>query len=232
MSDTLTVPTPASAARFPLWVTAPGWGISVDLTPPEVTNARQVAVLRRVVAAGLAALVVGCAGGWYLAARDSDDARGDLSFASDQTLGLQATGRTYADVVSIQNRVKDIDGRVATVMAGDVDVVELLDVLHTDLPATMRLTQQTISITGTGVADAVTGAAVAGDTRIGTITMTGTGATLDDLADYVDALETVPGIVDVVPLSNMVEADGTGTQFSLSLSITDTLLSQRFAEGK
>ncbi len=231
MSDTLTTPTPVAAGRSPLWTTAPGFGIAVDLTPPEVVNARQVAVLRRVVAAGLAALVVGCAGGWYLAAQDSDDARGDLSFASDQTLGLQATGRSYADVVSIQKRVQDIDGRVATVMAGDVDVVELLDVLHTDLPSTMRLTQQTISISGSGVADATTGGA-AGDTRIGTITMTGTGTTLSDLADYIDALETVPGVVDVVPLSNAVRTDGAGTQFSLSLSITDVLLSGRYAEGE
>ncbi|WP_111765155.1 hypothetical protein [Nakamurella deserti] len=234
MSETPTTPPGAGATgRAPLWTAAPGWGIAADLTPPEILKSRQISVLRRVMAAGLVGLVLACGGGWYLAARDNDDAVADLAFASDQTVRLQAAARDYADVVSIQNRVLQIDEQIADVMAGDVDLVELMDLLQTNLPPTMTITQQSITVSTSGVAGASAGGVdPAGGARIGTITMSGTGTTLDDLSDYVDRLQTVPGIVDVVPLANSVTADGgAGTQFSLTVGLTDALLSNRFAVG-
>jgi hypothetical protein len=108
-----------------------------------------------------------------------------------------------------------------------------MDLLQTNLPPTMAITQQSITISGSGVAGATAGGLdVSGAARIGTVTMSGTGQTLDDLSDYVDRLQAVPGIVDVVPLANAVTAaGGAGTQFSLTVGLTDVLLSNRFAEG-
>lgn len=234
MSETPITPVAVAApGPAPLWTAAPGWGIAADLTPPEIRKARQISVLRRVMAAGLVGLVLACGGGWYLATQDNADAVADLAFASDQTIRLQAAARDYADVISIQNRVLQIDDRIAEVMAGDVDLVALMDLLQTNLPATMTITQQSITVSTSGVAGATTeGLDLSGAARIGTITMSGTGTTLDDLSDYVDRLTTVPGIVDVVPLANSVTADGgAGTQFSLTVGLTDALLSNRFAVG-
>ena len=46
----------------------PGWGIAADLTPRELRNARQLKVLQKLMAAGIAVLLMLCAGGYYLAA--------------------------------------------------------------------------------------------------------------------------------------------------------------------
>ncbi len=71
-----------------------------------------------------------------------------------------------------------------------------------------------------------------GSTRIGTVTMNGTGQALDDLSDYIDQLEALPGIVDVMPLANAVAGEGaTGTQFSITMGLTDALLSHRYEVG-
>lgn len=225
MSDTMTTPPPAAAgARPALWTAMPGWGIAADLTPPELRKARQIAVMRTWMAAGLAALILVCGGGYYLAVRQNDAVAADLAVASNRTLELQAVGRSYSDVVSIQNRISEVDRQVAQAMASDVDLVALMDALQSNLPATMTIAQQAITLTPAVAADAT----VAGPARIGSITMSGTGTTLDDLSDYVDRLQTVPGVVDVVPLSNTLSAEGAGTQYSVSLAVTDVLLSHRF----
>lgn len=233
MSDTMTTPPPTAAvARPPLWTVMPGWGIAADLTPPELVKARQIAVLRRWIAVGILAILLVCGGGYYLALRANTDAEAKLTEAANRTLELQAIGRSYADVVSIQNKITEIDGQITEVMAADVDLVALMDQLQTTLPATMTISQQAITISTAGTATAA-GLDGSGATRIGTITMSGTGQTIDDLSDYVDSLSAIPGVVDVLPLSNSLSGDGgVGTQYSLSLGLTDALLSHRFDEGE
>ena len=41
-----------------LWSAMPGWGIAADLTPPEIINARQLKLLRKLLGGGLVALLV------------------------------------------------------------------------------------------------------------------------------------------------------------------------------
>lgn len=228
MSATMTPQTPpAAAVRLPLWTIVPGWGIAADLTPPEVVKVRQLRVLRRWIAIGLVMLLLVCSGIFYLVLRDNDDVAADLAAVSDQTRQLQADARRYTDVVSIQNQVRTIDGEVAEVMAADVDLVALMNEFQNGLPATMTITQQSIIIATSGVA--ATGSDASGAATIGTVSMSGTGQTVDDLPDYIDRLQAIPGVVDVVPLANALDGEeGTGTQFSLSLSLTDALLSHRF----
>ena len=65
--------------RPALWSAMPGWGIAADLIPPELINARQLKVLRKLMAAGIVALLVVCAGGYYLAAAENSSASADLA---------------------------------------------------------------------------------------------------------------------------------------------------------
>ncbi len=229
-----TAQTTVTMDRPALWHELPGWGIAADLTPPELINARQLKVLRWWLAVGVVALLVICAGGYYLAARDTSSATSELTAVQDQTRQLRVVGRSYAGVISIEGSVKQIQAQVAQVMSADVDVVALLVVLQSNLPKTMTINQEAITISTAGVA-AVTGTASsstgsgqdgAGLPRIGTITLGGTGRTLDDLSDFIDSLQTVPGLVDVLPVSNT--SSGKGTQFSLTIGLTNALLSHRF----
>ncbi len=121
-------------------------------------------------------------------------------------------------------------------MGGDVDLAALMGELRSNLPATMTISEETITISTAGVAGADSSAAAGGlDTsglpRIGTITISGTGQTLDDLSDYVDRLNTVTGLVDVLPDREHACAGASGTQFSITMGLTNALLSHRFDVG-
>ena len=89
----------------------PGWGIAADLIPPELINARQLKVLRKLLALGVVALLIACAGGYYLAARENSSATSALASVQDRTAQLQAEGRGYADVVAIQGSDAARSGR-------------------------------------------------------------------------------------------------------------------------
>jgi hypothetical protein len=226
-----------TAERPALWSAMPGWGIAADLIPPELINARQLKVLRKLMAAAVVALLAVCAGGYYLAARENSSASSDLASVQDRTAQLLGEGRGYADVVAIQGSVRQVQTQIAQVMSADVDLAALMGELRSNLPETMTISQEAITISTAGVAGAASIAAGSGlDTsglpRIGTITMSGTGHTLDDLSDYIDRLHAVTGLVDVLPLSNTISASGkSGTQFSMTIGLTNALLSHRFDVG-
>jgi hypothetical protein len=224
------------AERPALWTSLPGWGIAADLTPPELINSRQLKTLRRLMAAGLVVLLLLCAGGYYLAAHEKSDAAADLTATQSRTSELEGVGRSYSSVVAIQGSVRQVQAQVAQVMNADVDLVALMVVLESNLPKTMVIQQESISISPAGVV-AATGVAAgssldtSGLPRIGTITISGTGQALDDLSDYIDRLQTVPGLVDVLPISNTASTTGSETQFSLTIGLTNVLLSHRFDVG-
>lgn len=228
------------AERPALWTSMPGWGIAADLTPPELINTRRLQVLRKLMAAGLVLLLLVCAGGYYLAAREKVSAVADLQMAQDRTTELERVGRSYSSVVAIQGSVAQVQTQVAQVMGGDVDLVALMVLLESNLPSTMVIKQEAITISPAGIAaaggtatSATTGSVLdtSGLPRIGTITISGTGQALDDLSDYIDRLQTVTGLVDVLPVSNTASATGRETQFSLTIGLTNALLSHRFDIG-
>lgn len=226
-----------TAEQPTLWSSMPGWGIAADLIPPELVNARRLTMLRKLMTAGVVALLAVGAGGYYLAVRESTSATADLASVRDRTAELEEVGRGYSDVVSIQGSVSQVRAQIAEVMSGDVDLAALMGTLHSNLPTTMTIDQEAIMISTAGVAG--TTAAIPGslDTsglpRIGTISMSGTGQNLDDLSDYIDRLRVIPGLVDVIPVSNTGVATDTGlrTQYTIAIGMTDALLSHRFDVG-
>lgn len=223
-----------TAERPALWSAMPGWGIAADLIPPELINARRLKVLRRLMAVGVVLLLIGCGAGYYLAARENLSAASDLGAIQDQTLELQKEGRGYADVVAIQGSVNQVRAQIAQVMKGDVDLVALIGAIQTNLPTTMTISQESITISTSAVAGGTaTGAGLdtSGLPRIGTISLNGTGQTLDDLSEYVDRLRTIAGLVDIIPLSNISSVDGVGTQYAITIGLTNLLLSHRYDIG-
>ena len=216
-----------------LWTTMPGWCTAADLIPPELINARRLTVLRKLMVVGVVVLLGVCAGGYYLAARDNTAASADLASAQDRTLQLEAQSRSYAGVVQIQGSVSLVQAQIATVMSGDVDLVALMGQLESNLPKTMTIGQESIVISPAGVAagsgtPTSAGLDTSGLPRIGSITLSGTGKTLDDLSDYVDRLHAITGLVDVVPISNTKSSAGAGTQYNMQIGLTNALLSHRF----
>ena len=209
--------------------TRPFWDIAADLTPPEVVSARQLTVLRRGIGAGLAATVALCAGGYLLALQQHAGAADGLAAEQTRTASLHKKSQQYAAVTTLEATTRSIDAQVASLMAGDVDVVTLMQRVQSSLPTGMVLTTETISLEQAGAAAAGSAPVDGTATSIGTVTLAGEGRRIDDLATFVASLGALPGVADVVPTSNTrTEA---GVQYAVTFKLTEAALSHRFDKG-
>jgi Tfp pilus assembly protein PilN len=215
------------------WSVHPGLGIFVDLTPTEVVNSRQLRVLRKVIVSALVAVMALFLGGYLLAIRSRSSAESALADAQTRTTVLQAQADKFADVTRIGQAVTRIRTQIAKQLTADVAIDSLMNKVRASLPRDMTIRQVSLTISLAGVAGSKAPAAgttidASGHTRIGTITLSGTGHTIDDLSEYVDRLKVIAGVVDVVPTSNATSGSGSGVEYSLSFGLDDRLLSHRF----
>jgi len=214
------------------WTVQPGWGIFVDLTPPELLNARQLRTVRRAVVSGLVAVVLLLAGTYFVAARDRSSAEDELANAQLAVTQLQQQQHKYAGVTEIQGKLVQIRGQIAGLLHGDVAVDSLLATIGTAQPADVKLQTVSVTISAAGVAGAqaqAPGAStidVTAHARIGTVTLNGTTSRMDAVSTFVDRLSGIPGVLDVVPTSNSQGADG--GQFTVTLGLDDRLLTHHF----
>jgi hypothetical protein len=213
------------SAPAQLWSTMPGWGIAADLTPPELINARELRTLRRWIGAGLVLLLVACIAGYLAASRQNTAASAQLTEVNAQTVRLQAGVGKYASVTQIQGNVTQIQAQIANLMGGDVDLATLMGRIRSGLPAAMSISAEAVTIS-LAAAAAPAGTVPGTSAIIGTVTISGNGRALDNLATYVEHLQAIPGVVDVNPTTNVLS--GRTTRYSLSLSLTAVALSHRF----
>jgi Tfp pilus assembly protein PilO len=210
----------------------PGWGIAADLTPPELVASRRLHKLRKAIVVCLVLVVLLCVAGYAWAFLRHSSASSDLDAANARTAQLTAQQARYAGVTQIQSTTAGVQSKVAALMKDDVDVPKLLADLRAALPATMAIKQLSLTLTPES-AHAVTGAVVplpSAHATIGKITMSGSGRAFDDLSSYVEKLAAIPGVTNVLPGTNV--ADAAGTQFSLTLDLTDQLYSHRYDTNK
>lgn len=216
-----------------LWSAMPGWGILVDLTPPELLAARRLRSTRRLLAV-LLALVLALAGAAYFyAGSQRDNAAAGLTAEQATTTRLQAEQRKFAGLLQTQTSITQVQTQIAGLMASDVDVAKLVGSIRAQLTPGMTLAQIGISIDtaaqpaaagGTGTLD------TSGERHIGSVTLTGKATRLTDVSTLVDRLRTVDGIVEPYPVSNQQTTDG--ASFSVQLTLTATLLTHRFDTTK
>jgi hypothetical protein len=210
----------------------PGWGIVADLTPPELIARRRLQVVRRLVVAGLVVVLLLCASGFGYATWQHGKAEDGLATEQLRTTTLLAQQHKYSAVTVVRGAIGQVQGQLAGLMVGDVDTAALVHSIVGALPATMTIDQMSVTIsaastTGSGgTAGGIGSLDLSGATHIGTVTLSGTGAALTDLAGYVRALQDAKGVFEPYPLSN--QATDTGTTYSLQLTLTDALLTHRF----
>jgi len=231
MTDTMKPPVRAHTTQ--LWNSMPGWGIVANLLPPEVLAARRVRVLRKLVVAALAVVVLLGAGGYGYAFWQARSAKSDLHAAQDQTTQLQLQQRKYGAVVQLQNQAAQIKSQLGGLLSADVNVPKLATAIMALSPAKSSLTKLDVEVTTASAQPASSNADSSGvlDTsghqHIGTITVTGTVHSIDDVATYVTRLSGLPGIVEVFPASQ--QNDGKLVTYSIEMTMTDQLYSNRFA---
>jgi hypothetical protein len=224
------------------WESRPGWGISVDLTPPEILGARRARGIKRIIALGLVLVAVACAGVTLMALDDKSAAQDGYDAAQGRTTELQAGAGEYAEVTMLATVASQIETQLATLMTNDVDFVQLMSLIRAALPPRVQLTNQAIllappvpvapppaaepgSAEPSADAPAVPPVA-AGPVVIGSVSLAGSGTAIKDLAPFVATLNHVRGVVDVVPTST-VQTEA-GMVFTLSMNITDELYSHLY----
>lgn len=218
--STMTEPTEAA------WATRPGWGIAVDLLPREVLRGRRAKVHRRLVALGLGVVLLACGGLALVSAADRSSAQSSYDDAQAQTTDLTRQVTTYADITVGTTVVSESSAQAATLMAGDVDVVNLIARIRSSLPSTVTISNLAVQQAGPEAAARTT---AGGNTVIGSVTIAGGGAAIKDLAPFVANLNHLQGVVDVVPGST-TQAE-TGMNYSLTLNFTDALYTHRYDQG-
>lgn len=214
-----------------LWSTMPGWGIVADLTPPELIASRRLRVVRRAIIAALILLLALFVLAYGVAVLQSHSAAKALASENGRTRTLQTETHKYRDVVQIRGTLKQVQTQVSTLMAADTGFSTLIEQLRKTLPPSMTISQVQLTLNAPGAA-AANSAATSGvldpsaHAHIGSITLSGSGNRLDDLAVYVDRLAGVKGFTDIVPTAN--QSTGTSTKYSVTLAFTDELLSHQY----
>jgi Tfp pilus assembly protein PilN len=214
-----------------LWNTMPGWGIVADLLPPEVTEARRVRVLRRVVIIVLASVLVLCLIAYGIAKLGSHSAQNELNAEQAKTMQLTIDQRKYSGVTAIQGQVSQVQSQVAKLLAGDIDFPKVIADIRAQLPPGMTIDQLAVTVLTVTPGASTNGGAAApldasGHAHIGTITLSGTGRHLTDISAFVENLKSVKGITQPYPTSN--RASDAGTEYNIQVTLTDDVLSHRF----
>jgi type IV pilus assembly protein PilN len=212
-----------------LWNTMPGWGIIVDLTPPELIAARKVRVVRRALAVGLVIVLLLSLAAFGYAWTQKRSAADDLASVQNDTTRLQSEQNRYGNVVRIQSATKQIQSQIAGLMAADVDSAQLLGQIRAQLPANMIIGQLSVVANESSTSNSSAGGALldgSGLVHIGTVSLSGTAKRLTDVATFVDRLGTIKGIVQPYPADTVML--GSTVTFSLQLTLTSDLLTHTY----
>jgi hypothetical protein len=209
------------------WNVRPGWGIAVNLTPPQLVTQRRVRTVRKLVAAGLGLVVLGCGAGYYLAASDKSDAQNAVASVGVQTAQLKSDLDKYSSTTKLQSTVTAVRQQISLIMGGDVASDEILAQIRAALPGDMTIQQASVTVSQASVAGAApdtTGTTGLEDPRyprIGDISLGGSAQTLSDVPEFVAKLQSLRGFVDVIPTSSA--ASKTGVTYTIALGFTDQL---------
>jgi Tfp pilus assembly protein PilN len=213
------------------WVVQPGWGIHVDLTPQELVTTRQVKVLRKLVVSALVAVLLIVAGGWFLAHRAHSAAADKLAAAqlASSQIAHKAAQPEYTSVTQIQSALEQANGQLATLMKGDVLIDKLALEMAAALPKGASYSSLSVSISAAGVNAPPATPSVTpdgGHQRVGSVQLAGTAASVDDVSSLVERLQSVSGLVDVVPTSSTKQ--DAGVNFQITVGLDDRVLSHRY----
>lgn len=217
-----------------LWSTMPGWGIVANLTPPELIAARKLSVIRKLLVAAVTVIVVLGALGFAFATLRQHSASSDLAKENARTQQLMLEQRKYQGAVKVQGSITEVRTQLAGLLSSDVDLGSLVGQLRTRLPAGMTIDTLTVTInTGTIAMTSNTGAGAldtSGSKHIGDVSIGGSGQRLSDVSGYVDALNSIPGVVTAYPASS--SSSSAGVAYIVQLTLTSKLFTHRYDSNK
>jgi Tfp pilus assembly protein PilN len=203
----------------------------VNLLPPEIGAQRRF----RHVQAGLGGAVVASllvAGGLFVVANSQvGKAQDDLNANKAQATQLQSKVDAFAEVPLVAAQVESARTQLGTAMGSEVRWSYFLNDLSLKMPRHVWLDSMTV--TSTGAAAAVTPVGQYATTGIGTIVFTGKAYGHNDVAAWLNSLARQKGYTQPYFTSSTVAPLGSNDNavtFTSSVTVTDDALSKRYTQ--
>lgn len=200
---TTTTDQPRTKGAGPAFVAGPP---QVNLLPPEIREARGLKTVKRVLALALVLVVALCAVGYVFATLDKGAAADELAAAQSETARLQAEQEQYAEVPRVLGQLETTKTARELGMSTEVLWADYYGALAAVLPAEVSLDNLTITQATPATAPAAPSTPLQAPS-IGQIAFTARSTTMPDTAQWVDALNSVPGFGDAWVSSATITED-------------------------
>lgn len=199
--------------------------ISANLLPDEITDGRRTRRTRTAVVGGLGAVVLLLAG-WYGSTFVSAGSAEDELLASEQAVSAaQSQQGKYRDLTETKTNLNAAKTQLGTLMASDTQWQKLISDIRGAAPAGTKIGTFSASVSGDSAAQGGLPSQTQ-DKLVGTLSISGTADTKDQIAAFVDNLRRVNGLANPLPTSVTATAGEEG--FSMQVDITQAALGGRF----
>ena len=237
MATTTLPPVPAPAPEPQV---APTHGrfvsIRASLLPSEITDKRRLAVLKRRLVVGLAALVALLVLWYGYGMFQTSQAKSDLSSAQHRSDSLRAQQAQFGPLVTAQAQSAAINSQLTKLMVGDVRWKEMLATLRANATGGIGISSvsATMGVVGSSSGASSTGGLSVlnqtGKQQVGTLTITGTAPDKNSVAAFIDRLSKLKGLAAPFPAN--VAGDKGAVTFTASVIITSDALGGRYATSQ
>lgn len=198
----------------------------VDLLPPEVLAGRRFRKARGWMALSVVGTVLLTGGVYALAANDADAAAEELALEQARTTTLNAEAAQYAAVPAILASVDRAESALDTAMATDIEWYRYLSQMGTVTPEGVWFTSVNMTASLPG---AVAGDPLAPVDSVADISTVGRALTYEDVATWMDSLESVTGY-DHVLLGTGALNDEAGSEPFVDFQVTVKALADAYSD--
>ncbi|WP_084037785.1 PilN domain-containing protein [Demequina sp. NBRC 110053] len=200
----------------------------VSLLPPEVGQRREVAAAQRRMVWGIIAtlvLIVVAFGGAFLVRAEAEIRHLESLATADQLL---AERREYAPVVQVINDIDETTEARAYVLETEVNWQSYVYAIAAVLPDDVTMDTVEVEVSGAGE-DPVDGADVLTRDGVAVMTFESTSPTLPVASEWIDAIESVPGLEDANIQSAELQDETGETAYTVTatIQVTDDALAHR-----
>lgn len=177
----------------------------VDLLPSEIRAGRGFARTKRVLA-GVVALSLLGAGGLYLFVQDRNTTADEhLATAQDTAAKLSREKAQYAEATAVLSAIDQTATARALGMATEISWRPYLDAITAVLPEDVTITMFEV-VNGSPVTPIIAGVDPLSPAGVGSVVFVAHSPSLPKAADWLDALESIPGFSDATLQESRVDA--------------------------
>ena len=221
--DTQTTSVVPLTSEYPL--------VRVDLMPPEVLADRRFRKARGGMVLAVVGTVALTGGVFWLAASDADRAAQELALEQARTTELNAEAAQYAAVPAILAQVDRAETALDTAMATDIEWYRYVSQMGTVTPDGVWFKTLTLTSTAPAGIAQVGSDPLAPVDSVGDVSTVGRALTYEDVAAWMDNLESITGYDHVLFTSADLETDATSepfVEFLVSAEVLPDAYSDRY----